>query len=85
LFSTLDVLTGMSMRDVLKELPLSEELEEALLTHQGMMGSVLREVIAYERGGWQPTAFRGIKPEAMQAIYVEAVEWAEAAHRAISQ
>jgi EAL and modified HD-GYP domain-containing signal transduction protein len=85
LFSTLDVLTGMSMRDVLEELPLSEELEEALLTHQGMMGSVLREVIAYERGAWQPAAFRGIKPEAMQAIYVEAVEWAEAAHRAVSQ
>lgn len=85
LFSTLDVLTGMSMREVLKELPLSEDLEDALLTHQGMMGSVLREVIAYERGTWQPTAFRGIKPEVMQAIYLESVEWAEAAHRAISQ
>ena len=85
LFSTLDVLTGMSMREVLKELPLSEDLGDALLTQQGMMGSVLREVIAYERGAWQPTVFRGIKPEVLQAIYVEAVEWAEAAHRAVSQ
>jgi c-di-GMP phosphodiesterase len=85
LFSTLDVLTGMSMRDVLKELPLSEDLVDSLLTQQGMMGSVLREVTAYERGAWQPAAFRGIKPEVLQAIYVEAVEWAEAAHRAVSQ
>jgi len=73
------------MRDVLKELPLSEDLVDSLLTQQGMMGSVLREVIAYERGVWQPAAFRGIKPEVLQAIYVEAVEWAEAAHRAVSQ
>ena len=85
LFSTLDVLTGMPMREVLKELPLSEELVDALLTHQGQLGSVLREAIAYERGTWQPAGFRGIKPEALQAIYVESVEWAEAAHRAVSQ
>lgn len=85
LFSTLDVLTGMPMRDVLGELPLSEDLVDALLTHQGQMGSVLREAIAYERGTWQPLAFRGVRPEAIQAIYVEAVEWAEAADRAVSQ
>ena len=85
LFSTLDVLTGMSMRDVLKELPLSEDLVDALLTQQGLMGSILREVIVFERGQWQPAAFRGLKPEVIQSIYVEAVEWAEAAHRAVSQ
>jgi len=75
----------MSMRDVLKELPLSEDLVDALLTQQGLMGSILREVILFERGQWQPAAFRGLKPEVMQSIYVEAVEWAEAAHRAVSQ
>jgi EAL and modified HD-GYP domain-containing signal transduction protein len=85
LFSTLDVLTGMSMREVLKELPLSEDLVEALLTHQGLMGSILREVIVFERGQWQPAAFRGMKPEVIQGIYVEAVQWADEAHRAISQ
>jgi c-di-GMP phosphodiesterase len=85
LFSTLDVLTGMPMGDVLKELPLNEDLTHALLTQQGFLGSILREVIAYERGTWQPIAFRGVKPEVLQAIYVEAVEWAESAHRAVSQ
>ena len=85
LFSTLDVLTGMSMGDVLKELPLNEDLVHALQTRQGMLGGVLREVMAYERGAWQPTTFRGLKPEVLQAIYVEAIEWAEAAHRAVSQ
>jgi EAL and modified HD-GYP domain-containing signal transduction protein len=85
LFSTLDVLTGMPMREVLKELPLSEDLVDALLTQQGQLGSVLREVIAYERGTWQPATFRGIKTEVVQALYVEAVEWAESAHRAVSQ
>jgi EAL and modified HD-GYP domain-containing signal transduction protein len=85
LFSTLDVLTGMSMREVLKELPLSEDLVDALLTQQGQMGSILREVIVFERGQWQSAAFRGLKPEVIQSSYVEAVEWAEAAHRAVSQ
>jgi EAL and modified HD-GYP domain-containing signal transduction protein len=85
LFSTLDVLTGMPMSQVLKELPLSEDLTHALLTRQGLLGKVLNEVITYERGAWQPIAFRGIKPEVIQAIYVEAIEWAEAAHRAVCQ
>jgi len=85
LFSTLDVLTGMTMNDVLKELPLNEGLVHALLSHQGMLGGVLREAIAYERGAWQPTAFRGLKPEVLQAIYVESIEWAEKAHTAVSQ
>jgi c-di-GMP-related signal transduction protein len=73
------------MREVVKELPLSEDLVDALLTHQGLMGAILREVMVFERGQWQPAAFRGLKPEVIQAIYVEAVEWAEAAHRAVSQ
>jgi c-di-GMP phosphodiesterase len=85
LFSTLDVLTGMPMGEVLKELPLSEDLVHALLTRQGQLGKVLHEVVAFERGSWEPIAFRGIKPEVMQAIYVEAIEWAESAHRAVSQ
>jgi c-di-GMP phosphodiesterase len=85
LFSTLDVLTGMPMSQVLKELPLSEDLTHALLTRQGLLGKVLNEVVTYERGAWQPIAFRGIKPEVIQAIYVEAIEWAEAAQRAVCQ
>jgi EAL and modified HD-GYP domain-containing signal transduction protein len=85
LFSTLDVLTGLPMSEVLAVLPLSEEIVQALSTRDGFLGSVLREVIAYERGNWQPTIPRGIKPSVMQAIYIEAIEWAEAAHRAVSQ
>jgi EAL and modified HD-GYP domain-containing signal transduction protein len=85
LFSTLDVLTGMPMGQVLNELPLSEDLVHALLTRQGQLGKVLHEVATYERGAWQPIAFRGVKPEVIQAIYVEAIEWAEAAHRAVCQ
>jgi EAL and modified HD-GYP domain-containing signal transduction protein len=85
LFSTLDVLTGMPMGQVLNELPLSEDLVHALLTRQGMLGKVLHEVATYERGAWQPIAFRGVTPEVIQAIYVEAIEWAETAHRAVCQ
>jgi EAL and modified HD-GYP domain-containing signal transduction protein len=85
LFSTLDVLTGMSLGEVLKELPLSEDIVEAMMTRQGSLGSILREVIAYERGAWQPAAFRGVQPEVMQALYTEAIQWAEEAHRAVSQ
>ncbi len=84
LFSTLDVLTGLPMAEVLRELPLSEDLVQGLSAREGFLGSVLREVIAYERGTWQPSIPRGIKPAVMQAIYVEAIEWAEATHRAVN-
>jgi c-di-GMP phosphodiesterase len=84
LFSTLDVLTGVPMPEILRELPLSPAVAAALTTRDGALGAVLREVIAYERGDWSPVIYRGLAAEAMQTTYLEAVSWAEAAQGLVS-
>lgn len=84
LFSTLDSLTGIPMPDLLRELPLSEAVARALTIQEGDLGKVLKETIAYERGTWSPTVFRGVAPEAMQTTYLEAVAWAESAQAMVS-
>jgi len=84
LFSTLDVLTGIPMKDLLKELPLTAEVAQALTTQDGRLGVVLREVMAYERGTWTPSVYSGIAPETMQTEYLEAIAWAESTQALVS-
>ena len=77
LFSLLDVLTGMSIGQLLDELPLAESIERALLAQEGDLGAALRCARAYERASWGRVSFRGLSPELIRAAYVDAVFWAE--------
>ncbi|HYK25968.1 MAG TPA: HDOD domain-containing protein [Steroidobacteraceae bacterium] len=77
LFSLLDVLTGISIANLLDELPLSESIEHALLGQEGDLGAALRCARAYERASWGRVTFRGLSPELIRAAYVDAVFWAE--------
>jgi len=78
LFSTLDALTGLSMTELLRVLPLAPPVVKALTTQDGELGKLLREVIAFERGEWTEGAFEGVQVEAVQNVYLEAVAWAKA-------
>jgi len=80
LFSLLDVVTGTEMSELLRNLPLSESVSQALLTQQGTLGLVLREVIDYARGTWTVTAYRSVSPARMREIYFEAIRWAQLTH-----
>src|SRR5579875_608337 len=77
LFSLLDVLTGMSIAQLLDELPLCEPVERALLAQEGDLGAALRCARAYERASWGRVTYRGLAPELIRAAYVDAVFWAE--------
>lgn len=50
LFSKLDVMTQIPMENLMKELPLKQDLKDALLSRTGMVGEILKEVEAYEEG-----------------------------------
>ena len=78
LFSTLDALTGTPMAEVLQGLPLAPEVVDALTRHEGELGLVLKEVLAFERGTWSGATFPGIGPALVQQAYLDAVAWAEA-------
>jgi c-di-GMP phosphodiesterase len=77
LFSMLDAITGIEMSELLKDLPLSAPVTEALLTREGPLGLILREVIDYERGAWTVEAYRGLSPARLRGVYFEAIRWAQ--------
>jgi len=76
LFSVLDALLDLPLDEVLESLSLLEEVERALLYHDGRMGTVLHCVIAYERGNWDEACLHGVDTETIRDAYLEAIDWA---------
>jgi EAL and modified HD-GYP domain-containing signal transduction protein len=76
LFSALDALMDSSMEEILKSLPLSDDLAAALLRHEGRLGSALACVLAYERGNWPAVVCPGLDNAAITGAYLHAITWA---------
>jgi EAL and modified HD-GYP domain-containing signal transduction protein len=75
LFSTLDALLDKPMDEVLQELPLTDEVNDAILNHQGPMGQILHSVIAYEQGDWEQISDLGLDNQSLKNAYLEAIQW----------
>ena len=52
LFSLLDAFLDQPLTDILIQLPISDDIKNALVGRQGLMGEVLKLVIFYEMGDW---------------------------------
>jgi c-di-GMP phosphodiesterase len=77
LFSMLNVLTGLPIRQLVDDLPLAPEIVGALTTEEGQLGAALHCVRAYERGRWREVNFCGLPQNVIRAAYVDAVFWSE--------
>ncbi len=75
LFSTLDALMEMKMNEILEALPLADDLEAALLRHEGPLGEALACVVAHEHWSWEAVSFGGLSQAAINEAYVEATGW----------
>jgi len=83
LFSTLDALTDQPLENVLSSLPLADEINQALLKHEGTLGQLLGLVLAYESGDWDTVEATLIEGATPRKAYLEAVEWAGQLSRAL--
>jgi len=83
LFSVLDALMDAPMEKTLEALPLSAEVEAALLERQGPMGEVLDCVVAYERADWGRLAALDLPPAAIRRSYLDAITWVDEAEAAL--
>jgi EAL and modified HD-GYP domain-containing signal transduction protein len=83
LFSVINRLIGLPMREALEALPLADEVVDALLRGAGPEGRTLRVVLAWELGDF--AAAEGVPggPERVGRAYREAVAWADEAAVAI--
>jgi EAL and modified HD-GYP domain-containing signal transduction protein len=81
LFSMIDAILDMSMEDVLKDLPLSGDIKNALLGNESPIKEYLDLVLAYEQGRWDhvKTLSRslGIREKSLPKYYADAIQWAD--------
>jgi EAL and modified HD-GYP domain-containing signal transduction protein len=75
LFSTLDALLDKPMNEILDSLPLTDEVNNALLQHEGPLGNMLAWVLAYEKGQWDIVEESGLESQAWKTAYLDSIQW----------
>ncbi|MCC6990065.1 MAG: EAL domain-containing protein [Acidobacteria bacterium] len=79
LCSLLDALLGLPMAEVVKELPLEDDLREALLGTVNRPRQVLDAVVHYEKGHWLEAAALestlDLPDDALAMAYADALAW----------
>jgi EAL and modified HD-GYP domain-containing signal transduction protein len=76
LFSVLDTMMGISMEQILESLPMSPAINAALLSKEGVIGSVLDSVIAYEQSNWQAINLPKVSIQQIREAYLKSIAWA---------
>lgn len=78
MFSTLDFMVDAPMEEILQEIPIADEIKEAILNKTGKCGQLLELVIYYEKADWQNitklSSALGIPKNAIAQIYFDCVE-----------
>jgi len=77
LFSGLDLLLQRPLPELLKPLPLSEEIKTALLDKSGILGKVLTSVQAYEVADWEHVPLSTVGQDEIVIANMESVMWAD--------
>jgi len=70
LLSTLDILLGSPMEEIMQELPVSDEIKDAILKHEGSMGEAISCALAYELQQWGRIKFANLDSAAINEIFV---------------
>jgi len=76
LFSALDILMENSLEVLLKPLPISDDLRDAVINKNGVMGEALKCTLAYETSDWDNVKFQNLTENEIYIANVEAVSWA---------
>lgn len=77
MFSALDVLMGLTMKEALQLVPLAPEVGEAILHRTGELGEVLECVLNYEEWKFDKVHLDGVDECAIQDTWFEASDWVQ--------
>jgi EAL and modified HD-GYP domain-containing signal transduction protein len=75
LFSTIDAMLSYPMDELLKALPLNDDIKQALSGSMGTLGELLNVVIQYEHGLWDEVNTELVSLEQLGQYYINATEW----------
>lgn len=86
MLSMLDAMLDQPMADILSHMPLSDEVNEALLNPDavGELADLLRAVRAYERGDFDAVSATGFPLAQVSQAYHQAIAWAGSTQRAMA-
>lgn len=86
MFSLIDAVIDQPMDKILRELPLSDPIERALLETRGRLAGYLELVRCYETGRWSYVTrlARALKLDSrcLPDLYLQACQWSDAASKA---
>lgn len=85
LLSAVDAFVDLPMEEVMGSLNLADDIEAGILRHERSVGEVLALVLHWERGEWEQADTLGLAPAEVADCYVEAVDWAASADRAMGE
>ena len=78
MFSTLGNLMQMPLEEVLEQLPIGDEVKDALLQQEGKAGTLYKLILSYEKADWKTMATcaeeLGIQQSLIAQKYFECVE-----------
>lgn len=94
MFSTLNYLIDAPLEEILQQIPLCQEVKDALLHHKGRCGMLYDLAVSYERADWSQidhlAGELGIQTNLLTSLYFNCMEdvnriWAEITQAANSQ
>jgi c-di-GMP-related signal transduction protein len=87
LLSVMDAILDRPLETILAELPVRQEIKDALLARTGLYRNLLDIAIAHETADWEKinalVKILGISKEKVPALYVSALDWSSALRRGI--
>ena len=82
LLSVMDAILDQPLASILADLPVRQEIKDALQSRTGLYWQLLELAIAHERADWEKASAlvseTGMKEEQVSAMYVSAVDWSTA-------
>ena len=84
LFSTLDALLDMPMEEIIKNMPVIDEVKRALLNSGGDINEILQQTLNYEKGNWLALQTEDLRGADASEAYLKSLAWAEHFRTAIT-
>ncbi|MCJ8338885.1 MAG: HDOD domain-containing protein [Pseudomonadales bacterium] len=82
LLSQLDALLNIEMNELLEQMPLTHDITQAILAHEGKMGEILSDVKYYQLGDFDAVQ-GGLGNAIYQVAYRHSIKWADQVMKAI--
>ncbi|MDD5227543.1 MAG: HDOD domain-containing protein [Methylococcales bacterium] len=76
MLSALDSILDISLEDALAQLPLGDDIVDAILHHEGVGGEALSCVLNYEHWDTGAIAFSNVDQSIIGETYIESINWA---------